>query len=170
MSLEAPEISRSVIHMAQTLEVLPQELILVGGAVLALHGLRPTMDIDISVAPDVLPRVRERLHTSSRAGACDSLIEAVDIWEFGSGWGAWPHAMLQQQVSELHGIRHLDLAYVAYWKSLRERPKDRDDMWLILKHLTHLVATDAPSGTRQMSAAVHLLARNSLATAIRPFV
>ncbi len=157
MGLDAPAIRCQIEGMASALGVGTERLIAVAGTVLALHGIRPAHDIDISVDDEILPLICERFPGELRHGACNSILYATGIWEIGSGWGNWPHAGIQDKTTVIGGVRHIDLAYVAYWKSRQEREKDKDDMWLIARYISRITSTGSTQQREYVEPTLRLL-------------
>jgi hypothetical protein len=161
MSFNAEGIKSHVESMAATLEVSTDEIVIVAGGVFALHGIRPAHDIDASVDSELLDTARAKLDTIEQRGACNNTVHATGVWEFGDGWGGWRHADILGMTSVTAGVRHIDLAYVAYWKSQQAREKDKNDLWLLAKYISRLTSSYNPIARQRMEPTLRLLAEGT---------
>jgi hypothetical protein len=149
--LNGEQIVEQVQYMEDFLEVPRRSLVVLGGAALAVMGIKETHDIDISANVHVMRKVHSRLATEQRIGACGTVLETTGPWEIANGWGTWPHAYVRQNSRPVHGVSVMKAAYVLRWKGEHGRDKDGIDLQSIVRYTQRLES----GGGHRMFMALH---------------
>lgn len=133
----------------------PDSGVIVGGAVLGFHGIRPANDVDIIVKPELFEQIAQEGQTPSGMPLIplldgtrllnevpgpgllplDLLLKGVDF-----GQDAFNHALENSELARYRGgltIRVATLSHVMAVKRFVGRRKDRGDIRLIERHLAN---------------------------------
>lgn len=139
---------------------LPQDkMVVVGGAVMQLFGLKKAGDIDIVVAPEAMvdllgselnhhSRLRPEFDAERRTLAIPEAGLVIHADEYGMTRGGLTYMLapnddlyqatfeeLSGEALDVLGVRVSPLERVLEWKRAVDRPKDREDIELIEKYL-----------------------------------
>lgn len=118
---------------------LPEDsYVLVAGAVLALHGIRKTHDIDIAVTDDVYENLKQSGWEEFALENGDRVLRE-DVFEIGKrfhfGTYQTPTQYLIETADIVQGIPCASLQEILRFKMAINREKDREDIKLINTYL-----------------------------------
>lgn len=129
-----------IIDEVQSLDWPTDKFIVFSGAVLALHDIRETSDIDIVVSDDLFslcqesdewkPGKQERQETAFLEKGIIEVASRLD-------WKDYSTTLAEAKEREdiISGIPCMSLPDLLAFKQAMNRSKDRDDIMLIKKHL-----------------------------------
>ncbi len=130
----APHLAQHLANL-EDLDLNPDEYLITGGAVLAIHGIRDCHDLDVVCSDRLAQELTQRFPEAAvRSFApCKSIfvnnIEFMfDFEEEGRPWST------SQQIAEadiIDGKRYQTLAKIKFFKRQQNRPKDIADIQLI---------------------------------------
>jgi GNAT superfamily N-acetyltransferase len=110
------------------------EYVVVGSAVLQVHGLRDARDIDLFVTEDLYQRLRASGWMEKQDGDAASFLtrESFDAFrDWSVGWYRPDVTRLIAEADVIDGFRFAKLEEVWKWKSSRRREKDLEDLALL---------------------------------------
>jgi len=126
------------------------EYVLVGGGVLAMHGIRETEDIDLVVTERLIVALqtqgwRAKTRPNGKAGLKQGIVEAyLDVncnsFERSTSW-------LLENVQIINGIPSIALETLAGFKAGYGRPKDFADLALLREHMVLKLPTSPQSAS-----------------------
>lgn len=119
------------------LDLPPGQYVVVGGAALAVRGIRETNDIDLVVAPELFERLLasgwvQQVRPNGKPGLHNGPVEAyldVDGEDFKRSF-----ASLLENAEMVRGHTFVDLGTLAGFKASYGRAKDLQDLNLIAAH------------------------------------
>lgn len=135
---EAPLDREAVLAEIRALGLPPDRYVVVGGAALAVRGIRDTADIDLVVTPSLFGELerrgwRRKVRPDGKPGLQHGHAEAyLDV-----NCDAFSRSIeqLREKAEHLDGVPFVDLETLRGFKAGYGRPKDLRDLELIEEHL-----------------------------------
>lgn len=134
-------VADDIVSQAMGLDLPEGEYAICGGAVLAIHGLRATADIDMVVTPRIYGQFqqhgwREKIRPDSdRSHALlHGVFDMATVWSV-NDYQPDPQNLIQNAVSTRR-LSFVRLEEVLKWKRACQRPKDVRDVELIEAYLS----------------------------------
>ena len=131
---------KDIVQEVSKLSLPLGEYVVVGGAILAVHGIRTTSDIDIVATPRILEQCKNEGWESAprptgEAGWKKGCIEVYP--DVNSGHHRPETPALIKRADMIDGIPFASLNDLLEWKKAYGREKDKQDIELITQHLHH---------------------------------
>lgn len=130
----------SIIKRLQTLQLPPEEFVVIGSGVLDALELRESDDIDLAVSDTLFDQLKQRRGWRSmyKEGEEYLINGQAEAWH---GWSGGPpqHSFDELYADSLvvNGIHFANPRFVIGWKRQRSAPKDLTDINLLEEYLAH---------------------------------
>lgn len=128
----------NIIQKVKDLELPIGEYVVFGSGPLAIHGIRPTRDVDILVTTKLYNQLKE-LGWEEKNWDSGGLYLSKDIYEIDDSWNYGVYnpnpeeIILKAEVRD--GVPFAPLEEVLKWKQAFGRPKDLEDIKLIREYM-----------------------------------
>ena len=129
-----PNLAKNLVAL-DALKIDPDEYLITGGAVLAIHGIRDCHDLDVVCSDELASELRERFPDAlvRNFAVCESMfLNNIEfMFNFKAENRPWS---TEQQIAEadmIEGRRYQTLERVKFFKRLQSRPKDIEDIKII---------------------------------------
>lgn len=119
-----------------------------GGACLAVHGIRPTEDVDIFVTPELYEKLRqngwqEYVTNSTNSYYLQKVYDGITVQAFITcGTPKWRPSVKQYigNPEIIEGMPFMPLEKMYAWKTATRRPKDIEDLKIMKPYLNRPTA------------------------------
>lgn len=125
----------NICEKVKSLDLPEGSYLVVGSSVMAVHGIRESDDIDISVSYDVFRKLWEEGWKAEQSVDLPHTVLRKDVFDVGINWHGKPTEAWLDRVTYIEGVPFLSLQDLKAWKLDHARPKDIRDVELIDSYL-----------------------------------